>query len=158
MYIIPTFFNVGYSKYMPGTLGAFLALILGIPIVVLYGRILLLLITVVFSIFYFISVPKFLAFVQKKDPEYIVADEVIAEWIIMLFLPESTLIYFSMGFIFFRIFDILKPYPINILDQKSLSGSYFKQAFYILADDLLAALYTVICIWFMHLIFYSTHI
>lgn len=157
MYIIPTFFNVGYSKYIPGTLGAFLALILGIPIVVLYGKLLLLLITIVFSIFYFISVPKFLTTVKEKDPQYIVADEVIAEWVVMLFLPESTLIYFSMGFIFFRLFDILKPYPINILDQKSLSGSYLNQAFYILADDLLAGIYAIVCTWVMHFAFYIVH-
>ena len=45
-----------------------------------------------------------------------------------------------LGFIFFRIFDILKPFPINLIDKK------IKNSFGVIFDDIVAGIYSVICL------------
>lgn len=147
MNVIATFFGVGYLRYMPGTIGSFAAVVVGIPIVVLLGQQWLLAVCAVFTLLYFLAVPRFIRVIKRHDPECVVADEVVAQWLIMSCLPEIGFFYFSLGFVLFRIFDILKPYPINFADRESRHGSYGRQAFFILFDDILAAIFTIICIY-----------
>jgi phosphatidylglycerophosphatase A len=46
-----------------------------------------------------------------------------------------------LGFILFRIFDVWKPWPIRVIDQKVEGG------FGIMLDDLIAGLWAALCIW-----------
>ena len=71
-----------------------------------------------------------------KDSRQIVIDEILGFWLAMCGLPKG---WFNIvfGVIFFRLFDILKPFPIKRLE--SLSGG-----FGIVIDDLVAGLYTLI--------------
>ena len=52
----------------------------------------------------------------------------------LAFLPPD-LLYFGVGFLLFRLYDITKPWPINFVDRCVKSG------FGVMADDILAALY-----------------
>lgn len=45
------------------------------------------------------------------------------------------------GVLVFRVFDILKPWPINIADRR------FKNGLGVMFDDLLAAAYTLLCLF-----------
>ena len=56
----------------------------------------------------------------------------------------KTLPYFILAFILFRIFDIWKPYPIDILEKK------FKGGFGIMIDDIGAAIYAYIIFLFIY--------
>lgn len=67
---------------------------------------------------------------SAKDPGYIVIDEFVGVLVTMVF-HEPTFRNVIEGFILFRAFDILKPYPIRRLER--LSGGWG-----IVADDLLA--------------------
>lgn len=145
--MIPTFFNIGYSKWMPGTLASFVALIIAIPLVVVYGRFPLLIMFLLLTMLYFVSVPKILEETNEKDPSFVVADEVLGQWLVVLLIPSSTCVYFMLSFVLFRVFDILKPYPIYVYDLKSRHGSYRSQSYYILLDDILAGLFALLCIW-----------
>ena len=72
-------------------------------------------------------------FLGKKDPSEIVIDEVAGFLVTMFLLPLSWLSLF-LGFILFRIFDIIKPFPIRRLEKiKGGAG--------IVLDDLLAGIY-----------------
>ena len=53
---------------------------------------------------------------------------------------EGALVYLVMCFILFRFFDILKPFPINLVDKKMKNG------FGVVLDDLLAGVYVIITI------------
>lgn len=64
----------------------------------------------------------------------IVWDEFVGYWITMLALPISWT-WALAGFVLFRIFDILKPWPIRWIDKKVQGG------FGIMLDDVLAAIY-----------------
>ena len=57
---------------------------------------------------------------QKKDPSFVVIDEVIGLLVTMLFLPFQVK-YVLMAFVSFRIMDIIKPYPARQLEK--LRGS-----------------------------------
>ncbi len=70
-----------------------------------------------------------------KDPPCIVIDEVVGFLWTMLWVPP-TLPGIILGFIFFRLFDILKPFPIRALQDK-LPGGYG-----VVGDDVMAGIYS----------------
>lgn len=68
------------------------------------------------------------------DAPEIVIDEIAGQWLAMLplaFLPHGW-IEVWLSFLFFRLFDILKPWPIGPLDKKVSGG------FGVMVDDLVA--------------------
>ena len=69
-----------------------------------------------------------------SDAPEIVIDELTGLWFSLSFVPPDPL-YFGIGLILFRLYDILKPWPINIVDR------YVKGGFGVMLDDILAALY-----------------
>ncbi|MCK3657281.1 phosphatidylglycerophosphatase [Pasteurellaceae bacterium Pebbles2] len=74
------------------------------------------------------------------DHGSIVWDEFVGIWLVMLVMPEMSLAWCAAVFVLFRLFDILKPYPIKIFDEKLESG------FGIMIDDVLAAVYAILVI------------
>ena len=68
------------------------------------------------------------------DHKAIVWDEFVGYWITMLMVPFS-IQWAVVGFILFRFFDILKPYPISWLDKKVHGG------FGIMIDDIVAGIF-----------------
>lgn len=70
----------------------------------------------------------------RVDPPEIVIDEVAGFLLTLFFLPLSW-ITLCFGFVLFRFFDILKPYPIGRLEKKVRGGKG------IVLDDLLAGVY-----------------
>jgi phosphatidylglycerophosphatase A len=73
----------------------------------------------------------------RADHGAIVIDEIVAIWIVLLMLPSTPLAQ-ALGFLAFRLFDILKPPPIRTLDRR------WKNGFGVMADDLMAAFYTLV--------------
>lgn len=69
----------------------------------------------------------------KEDPKEVVIDEVAGQGIALLFCPLAWQ-WFVAAFILFRIFDVLKPWPVGWAD-KNLHGGVG-----IMADDVLAGL------------------
>jgi phosphatidylglycerophosphatase A len=68
-----------------------------------------------------------------EDPQYVVIDEVAGQLLTFLLIPVNPL-NLVLGTVFFRVFDMWKPFPIKKLE--SLGGGVG-----IMADDLLAAVY-----------------
>ena len=73
------------------------------------------------------------------DDGSIVWDEIVAVWLVLIFVPYS-LVWWLTAFGLFRFFDILKPWPIRWFD------AHLKNGFGVMFDDLLAALFTLILI------------
>ena len=91
-----------------------------------------------------------------KDPKEIVIDEVLGQAIPLIFIVYLNQnnkilldleVYYFLSFIFFRFFDILKPFPVSYFDRK------YKNFFGIIMDDLIAGLYSVIIIYLISLKF-----
>ncbi len=70
----------------------------------------------------------------RTDAPEIIIDELSGQWLSLAFLPPD-LLYFGFGFLLFRLYDIIKPWPINLVD-KGVKGGLG-----VMADDILAALY-----------------
>jgi phosphatidylglycerophosphatase A len=71
---------------------------------------------------------------EEKDSSRIVIDE-MAGFLVTLFLIPWNAKFVAIGFVVFRIFDIVKPFPIRRLES-GLSGGWG-----VVGDDLLAGLY-----------------
>jgi phosphatidylglycerophosphatase A len=77
---------------------------------------------------------------QSKDPSKVVVDEVMGQLVVFLFVPVGlTWSFILAGFLLFRLFDIWKPYPVNLLES-------LPRGLGICADDLLAGVYAGICL------------
>jgi len=108
-------------------------------------------ITIILIFFYsFFAIKSCLKNFKKDDPQEIVIDEFFGQSIpIILYefshsnsansTTESLQIYFWF-FLLFRLFDGLKPFPIDYVDKK------YKNTFGILLDDVLAGIYVVLCL------------
>jgi len=75
------------------------------------------------------------------DPGQVIIDELAGQW--LTYLPFAVLSPPELlaGFVLFRTFDILKPWPVRA-SERWLPGG-----FGIMADDLLAAMYAAFCLW-----------
>ena len=128
----------GLSRITPGTLGTlasvpFYLLLAGTPIW-------LYLCVVLAAAFVGIHLCDYAA---KKlgvhDHGGIVWDEFVGFWITMIALPSSWQ-WVLAGFLLFRVFDMVKPWPISWLDRKVHGG------FGIMIDDVVAGLMALMCL------------
>jgi phosphatidylglycerophosphatase A len=76
------------------------------------------------------------------DHGALVWDEVIA-YLLVLVLVVPTPAAWLTGFVLFRFFDIVKPWPIRFFDRR------LKNGFGVMFDDLLAAGYSLLILWGM---------
>jgi len=75
------------------------------------------------------------------DARPIVIDEVVGQWLALLWCPHSW-IWFAGGFVLFRVFDIFKPFPVRA--SQKLPGGWG-----VTIDDILAGLYAALCLYFI---------
>ena len=55
----------------------------------------------------------------KTDPGEVVIDDVVGQWIVCLFIVDNNNIgQYLLALLSFRMFDILKPWPISIFDKR----------------------------------------
>lgn len=110
----------GLAPFMPGTLGT----LAGLPLACLFSfapfsiGFLLILSFILFAIFIAEQAEKIDG---KKDPGWIVVDEIAGVLVTMAAIPFS----FKnalLGFLIFRGFDILKPFPVGYLDRNFSGG------------------------------------
>jgi len=144
--LILTMMGIGNSKYAPGTIASFITCIIYIWFYVLQVNIFFLILAVtilfIFSVF---AIDNSKNLFSKIDAREIVIDEFIGQSIPILtiysLIEKNNFIYFILytliSFILFRIFDILKPFPINTIDQKMKNG------FGVILDDVVAGFYSV---------------
>jgi len=135
-----TGFGIGLLPIAPGTYGSILGMLLFLILAHLYLPILWLslIITILYLVSY-LAVQSALKIIQRPDPGEIVIDEVLGMMVVMMMIPPDPKWAF-LAFILFRLFDIFKPWPINVVDSK------LKNALGVILDDFLAALYAGIVI------------
>lgn len=126
---------IGYMPFAPGTWGSIagflFAFLLDLSPV---GQFLVISAGIVVGI---ISSDTAEVVIGQRDSGKIVIDEFVGYLVSVFYVPH-TYVFLIAGFLLFRIFDILKPFPINRIDE-SLGGGLG-----IMADDLLAGIYAAI--------------
>ena len=138
---IATVFGVGYAPFAPGTFGSAAGLVLWwlLPSATVIQAAAIVLMFAIGSWGGNIAERHF----GRTDPGQVVIDEVMG-MLITLFLNPVGWIGALAGFLLFRVFDVIKPYPANRLEQ--LHGGIG-----VMADDAMAAVYANLvlrfCLW-----------
>jgi phosphatidylglycerophosphatase A len=151
-YWIATYFKVGLWPKMPGTWGSLMALPLGAFIYIIFGLKGLMIATFIAFVLGTIASYFVLYSTLDSDPSYIVIDEVAGQWLV-LWAAGNDIRFWVLGFVLFRVFDIVKPYPIKDIETYFAEGTQASKATGIMIDDIVAGLYAIVCLWILKLMF-----
>ena len=147
-FLFVTLFGIGKIKKIPGSVAS-LATILFLFFLfhsLNFSPEIILIFVIIFFFISLYAVNIFIKDLDNKDPKEVVIDEFIGQSIpICLYeiaheVPKETdqvLTFYFIMFILFRIFDIVKPYPVSYYDKN------FKNSFGVIMDDVAAGLYVV---------------
>lgn len=130
---------LGKIPVMPGTFGSLLAIPIGYACSYLSMPLRFLVFFVIFFAGAYIS-GKYSEYSGIEDPSSVVIDEVAGLLLFYILFPFKA-VYVIAGFILFRIFDILKPFPVSFFDN-------IKNGWGIMLDDIAAGVYAVL-VWFI---------
>ena len=135
---IATWFGCGLSPIVSGTVGSLGALPFAYAIQHYVGSDALCGAGIAIFALGCIASNRYLTYTGRDDdPSEIVVDEVAGQWLLLSFLFPTWHSYL-VGFILFRAFDIVKPWPVSVADRKIKGG------FGVMFDDVLAAIYPVV--------------
>ncbi len=126
----------GYLPKAPGTWGSLVGLLLFFLLHSLNLEIYLAVVAGIFVIGTF-AAGETEKILDRKDPGLVVIDEIVGMLVTMTAVPATPLAM-VLGFTLFRLFDILKPFPIRLVDQR------FHGGLGIMLDDILAGIYSLV--------------
>ena len=147
-FLFVTLFGIGKLKKIPGSYASLITtvfLFFLFHIINLSPDIILIGILIIFFVALY-SVNIFIRDLDNKDPKEVVIDEFIGQSIPICLYEiahdefketNEVLTFYFIMFILFRVFDIVKPYPVSYYDKK------FKNSFGVIMDDICAGLYVV---------------
>ncbi|PSU32059.1 phosphatidylglycerophosphatase A [Photobacterium lutimaris] len=139
-HFLATGFGSGLSPVIPGTMGTVAA----IPLYLLMVQLpftAYLVITVAAAIIGITICQKTSDDMGVHDHGSIVWDEFVGFWITMAIAPVVSWQWVLAGFVLFRFFDMVKPWPISWLDKHVHGGLG------IMVDDILAGFMAMIALW-----------
>ena len=144
-----TMLGLGKIKFIPGTFGSLATIIILynlFHIMNISPNIILITLIIIF-IYSFYAVSSHIENSENKDPSEIIIDEFLGQSI-PIYLYEishgmkkdsnEAIIYYTLFFILFRYFDIMKPFPVSFFDKN------FKNSFGVIMDDICAGFYVVL--------------
>ncbi|NQU59552.1 MAG: phosphatidylglycerophosphatase A [Rhodospirillales bacterium] len=79
---------------------------------------------------------------ESQDPKQVVIDEIAGQWLVLL-VAGHNMTHYALAFVLFRIFDILKPWPVSWADREIKGGLG------VMVDDVLAGLYAAAVLFAM---------
>ena len=136
---IATVGGAGYFPIAPGTAGS----LVGLAVVVGLGQLPLPRITATLTLaaaslgFFALGVwaaGEAEKFFGRRDPGQVVADEVVGQMITFLAIPHTTWKWWVGGFLLFRAFDVVKPFPARQAER-------IPRGWGIMLDDVVAGVY-----------------
>ena len=130
--LIATVFGSGYSAFAPGTVGSAVGVLLFWPMAATAwpwqaGA------SAILFVVGSLAAGRVARLVNRKDPGIVVVDEVVGQWVTLTALPFTPFTA-GLGFLLFRVMDIVKPWPAR--DLEDVPGGWG-----IMADDVAAGLY-----------------
>lgn len=147
--IIATVFYVGYLRPAPGTWGSLAGLFFALAIQVFGGFPALVIATLILFALGWWATAAMTRGGDDHDPSEIVVDEVVGQWIALFVISYGT---WSMGlsalamypgwiagFVFFRLFDIWKPWLVGWADRRG-------DALGVMLDDVIAGVFAAIAV------------
>lgn len=139
--VVATGFGSGFAPFAPGTAGTIVA----IPVYLIFSTLpwpLYLLSALALTFLAVYASQEAEKIFHKKDAPQIVIDE-IAGFVWAMFLVSPTLCHVLLGFILFRFFDIAKPFPARLCQERLPGGCG------VVFDDVAAGIYANIVLLVM---------
>ena len=140
-----TLFNIGKIKNAPGTAASFITCLLFLLLINIFNISIIFLFTLAIFAYSFVAINNSFDEFSSNDPQEIVIDEFVGQMLPLLAMPIYETLYLLpkmyyciSAFLLFRLFDILKPYPVSYVDKN------VKGAIGIMLDDIFAGIYTII--------------
>ena len=140
-----TLFKIGKIKHAPGTFASLATCLIFLSLINIVDIVFIFFLTLLVFCYSFLAINNSYEKFDTDDPQEIVIDEFVGQMLPLLSIPIfETLflipkIYYCIAaLILFRLFDILKPFPISYID-KNTPG-----ALGIMLDDIMAGIYTII--------------
>jgi phosphatidylglycerophosphatase A len=147
-WVFGTWFGCGYSRFAPGTVGSLAAIAIAWLLSRAgFGRLHFFILA--FALLYpAIRASSIVAAESgRKDPQIVVVDEVLGQWLTLAGALRFDLLTFALAFGLFRLFDIWKPPPIRLVEQIPGGAG-------IVLDDMMAGAYGALVLflvgWFNH--------
>lgn len=143
--LLATWFYAGLAPKAPGTMGSLAALPFAWMIIDSTGPLGLSVAIILVFIAGMWASKVYMAETGKTDPGEIVIDEVAGQWIACLPIAAMAATMelspgpFFLAFVAFRVFDIYKPWPIKIFDQRH-------DAYGVMMDDVIAGFFAAIIV------------
>ena len=147
-FLFVTLFGIGRIKKIPGSFASLATTLFLFFLFHIFNvapnTVLIFLIIIFFISLYAVNI--FIKNLVNKDPKEVVIDEFIGQSIPICLYEiahegaketHQVLTSYFIMFILFRIFDIVKPYPVSYYDKN------FKNSFGVIMDDVCAGLYVV---------------
>ena len=134
-----TFGGLGLIPALPGTYASFAATLIYYGVWRLAGEHTLPIMAVATFLCAILTAKSYLwarRIFGSDDPRQFVLDEVVGQWLTLLFVPASAhpVAYMAVGFFLFRAFDVAKPFPIDRIERiRGWAGVLF--------DDVAAAIF-----------------
>jgi phosphatidylglycerophosphatase A len=126
----------GFVPRAPGTAGALVGLLLGVPLLLAPPGVLALGVLLVSLL----GLWAIRAARIEGDPGWVVIDEIAGQWVALLGLAHPTVLGLGAAFVLFRLFDIVKPGPVGWADRQGGAAG-------IMADDLIAGAIAAGILW-----------
>ena len=140
--IFSTLFFIGYSKWVPGTIGSLASLIIIMFLQNFFSNTIFIVLFICIFILAIIFVSIYSKTINNHDAREIVIDEFLGIYLILIFSYNfnsfNEFVKIFLIFIFFRLFDIIKLFPANWIDKNMKNSSG------IILDDIIAGVYTII--------------
>lgn len=134
-----TFFYTGLSPKAPGTVGTIAGLLVGLALLLFLPKSTLFTATLALFVVSVMETNKYEKKHEVHDPKEIVIDEVIGIWLVLVMVPFDW-VSILLGFLFFRLYDILKPSVIGRVDRNLKGGMG------VMLDDVLAGFFAGISV------------
>jgi phosphatidylglycerophosphatase A len=142
-FLIGTWFGCGYFPKGPGTAGSVAAIVMAWPLFKLgftpWGFALLSIAALWPAIW---AAGAVAVAMGRKDPQIVVVDEVLGQWLTLAGAVRLNALSFLLALLLFRLFDILKPPPIRLI-EKIPGGAG------IVLDDMGAGVYAALVLFVM---------
>ena len=136
--LLATWFGAGVLPVMPGTWGSLAALPFAWVLHMKFGANGLAIATTIVLAIGVWAADVYAKEIDDDDPGAVVIDEVAGQWLTLALAAPLDPLFYAAGFLLFRVFDILKPWPVNWADDQLKGGLG------IMADDIIAAGYAAI--------------
>ncbi len=132
--LLATWFGAGYLPRFPGTWGSLAALPFAWAISFYGGWPALAAASVIVFAIGLWSAGVYIRGGNDQDPAQVVIDEVAGQWLTLIPAPLDPMFYL-LGFLLFRLFDIFKPWPVSWAERS------FPGAAGVMLDDVAAGIY-----------------